>query len=249
MSTKIIHSDSLGPSVSGPRWLTEGVLDAEYKEYKLLAWLQQVKAELRVTKLYPALADVIRRHRELSLIQEGLDKGREKGPVEGIDFAKMELLRSSMKDQTGLVDYLEEIIARALPHLNEAINEGKSLYDLIDSKIEFAPIGIQPLHVSEGYLLVTYGAAQKRQLKAYRYAQSRIQRAGDAFLELSLQCMESRALSKLETTEAVKWSLIRKHRDLPQPATFHAHMEWDIPIGPTLLPIARRRLLQEIAQC
>ena len=52
-----------------------------------------------------------------------------------------------------------------------------------------------------------------------------------------------------ETAEAVKWALIKKFRELPQPATFHAHMEWNIPVEHTLLPIARRRLLQEIAQC
>lgn len=250
MSSKIPGSNALSPASSGASgWLTEGLLDAEYKEYMLLAWLQKVKAELRGTKLYPALAEVIRKHRELSLIQEGLEKGRKQGPVEGIDFAKMQLLRNRMHGHSELVDYLEDLIGRALPHLSETMREGKSLYDLIDSRIEFTPIGVQPLHVREGYLLVTHGAAHERQLMAYRYVQSRVQRGGDAFLELSLKCVESRPLSRVETTEAIKWTLIRRHRDLPQPATFHVHMEWNIPVDSTLLPIARRRLLREIAQC
>ncbi len=250
MSTNKPHSSELNPVSSGARgWLTQGLLDAEYKEYMLLAWLQKVKAELRGTKLYPALAEVIRKHRELSMIREGLEKGRIQGPVEGIDFAKMQLLRSRIKGHSDLVDYLEDLIERALPHLTETMKEGKSLYDLIDSRIEFTPIGVQPLHVREGYLLVTHGASHERQLMAYRYTQSRVQQGGDAFLELSLKCVESRPLSRVETTEAIKWTLIRRHRDLPQPATFHVHMEWKIPVDPTLLPIARRRLLREIAQC
>ena len=250
MSSELSNSNALNPTSVGARgWLTEGLLDAEYKEYMLLAWLQKVKAELRGTKLYPALAEVIRKHRELSLIQEGLEKGREQGPVEGIDFAKMQLLRSRMNGHSDLVNYLEDLIGRALPHLSETMQEGKSLYDLIDSRIEFTPIGVQPLHVREGYLLVTHGASHERQLMAYRYTQSRVKRDGDAFLELSLKCVESRQLSRMETTEAIKWTLIRRHRDLPQPATFHVHMEWNIPVDSTLLPIARRRLLREIAQC
>lgn len=250
MSTEMSNSNKLSPVSTGASgWLTEGLLDAEYKEYMLLAWLQKVKAELRGTKLYPALAEVIRKHRELSMIREGLEKGRIQGPVEGIDFAKMQLLRSRIKGHSDLVDYLEDLIERALPHLTETMKEGKSLYDLIDSRIEFTPIGVQPLHVREGYLLVTHGASHERQLMAYRYTQSRVQQGGDAFLELSLKCVESRPLSRVETTEAIKWTLIRRHRDLPQPATFHVHMEWKIPVDPTLLPIARRRLLREIAQC
>lgn len=230
-------------------WLTEGVLDAEYKEYMLLAWLQKVKAELRLSKLYPALAEVIRKHRELTSIRHSIEQQQEKGPIEGLDFTRMQLMRGKTGGHSQIEDYLQDLISRALPHLTTTMEEGKSLYDLIDSRIEFTPIGVQPLHVSEGYLLVTHGLSPKRELRAYRYRQSRITRGGDAFLELSLDCLESRRLSRVETAEAVKWSLIRRHRDLPQPATFHAHMEWSIPIEPTLLPIARRRLLQEIAQC
>ena len=250
MSNNLPSSNQSNARLEQPgSWLTEGLLDAEYKEYMLLAWLQKVKAELRGTKLYPALADVIRQHRELTQIRKGLEQGREKGQVEGFDFSSFQLKRGKPEGESVIADYLEELIQRSLPHLTETMEEGKSLYDLIDSRIEFTPIGVQPLHVNEGYLLVTHGAAAHRQLMAYRYTQSRIRRGGDAFLELSLQCMESRPLSRTETADAIKWSLIRQHRELPQPATFHAHLEWKVPLEPTLLPIARRRLLQEIAQC
>ena len=230
-------------------WLTEGLLDAEYKEYVLLAWLQKIHADLKGVKLYPALAAVIRKHRELMLIQEGLDKGREKGPVEGIDFARMQLLRRRMDGNQALIQYLEELIQRSLPHLTATMNEGKNLYDMIDSRMEFSPIGVQPLHLREGYLLVTHGKLSGRKLMAYRYTQSRIERGGDAFLELSLKCVDSRPFSPAETAESVKWSLIRRYSDLPQPATFHVHTDWSVPVEPTLLPLARRRLLKEIAQC
>ncbi len=250
MSTNLKDSGALNPRTPPQGgWLTEGLLDAEYKEYMLLAWLQKIKAELRSTKLYPALANVIRKHRELTLIQNSLECGAEKGPVTGIDFARLQLLRKRLDSPSMVEDYLLDLIERSLPHLSSAMEEGKSLYDLIDSRIEFNPIGVQPLHVGEGYLLVTHGPSGQRELMAYRYTKSRIERGGDAFLELSLECVESRTLSFVETADAVKWSLIRKYRELPQPATFHAHMEWAVPIEPTLLPIARRRLLQEIAQC
>jgi len=250
MSNEFGHSSHLkkvSPHHTG--WLTEGILDPEYKEYMLLAWLQQVKAELKGNKLYPALADVIRRHKTLSSIKKGIEQGKENGPVIGMDFTRLQLMRSRLQPLSSIEEYLRDLIERSLPHLNATMQEGKSLYDLIDAKVDFTPIGVQPLHLAEGYLIVTHGEKSKRHLMVYRYAKSRVQRSGDAFLELSLKCLESRSLSLVETADAVKWSLIRRHRDLPQPATFHAHMDWTIPIEATLLPIARRRLLQEIAQC
>lgn len=230
-------------------WLTEGLMDAEYKEYVLLAWLQKVKEDLNGSRLYPALADVIDKHRELTAIQKGLEQGKENGPVIGLDFTRMQLLRGQMENPSSMEDYLMDVIKRALPHLDATMQEGKMLYDLIDSKVSFGPIGIQPLHINEGYLIVTHGEASGRKLIAYKYNKSRITRGGDAFLELNLRCLESRGLSRFETANGIKWNLIRRYRELPQPATYHVHMEWCIPIEPTLLPIARRRLLQEIAQC
>ncbi|MCH1581911.1 MAG: hypothetical protein L7S63_02225 [Flavobacteriales bacterium] len=250
MSNEIGHSNHIPkviPQHTG--WLTEGILDPEYKEYVLLAWLQKVKAELQGNKLYPALADVIRRHKALTTIKKAMEQGKDNGPVTGLDFTRLQLLRSRLQPLSSIEEYLRELIDRSLPHLNATMQEGKSLYDLIDAKVDFAPIGVQPLHLAEGYLIVTHGEVARRHLMVYRFAKSRVQRAGDAFLELSLKRIESRALSPVETADAVKWKLIRKHRDLPQPATFHAHMDWSVPVEPTLLPIARRRLLREIAQC
>lgn len=232
----------------GEGWLTEGLLDAEYKEYILLAWIQRIRAELKQTKLYPSLAEVIRRHRELMKIKSSMDESRDKGDVTGIDLHSLQVMRQRLHPSS-LEEYLRELIERSLPHLSQAMEEGRTLYDLIDRRMEFQPIGVQPLHMGEGYLLVTHGSEAQRRLMAFRYTKSRIERGGDAFLELTLECMESRALNRTESLDDVKWGLIRRHRDLPQPATFHAHMDWMIPLEPTLLPIARRRLLREIAEC
>lgn len=230
-------------------WMTQGLLDPEYKEYILLAWLQQVKADLGRTMLYPSLAHVIRHHRELTRLRAELERGKEYGTVTGIDWTRMQFTRTSSSSSQALESYLFELISRALPHLTATMEDGKDLYDLIDDQVEFSPIGVQPLNLSEGYLLVTRGRHGTRHLKSFRFTKSRIERGGDAFLELQLKCLESRRISRLETPEGVKWNLMRNHRDLPQPAVFHAHLEWEVPLDPTLLPIARRRLLREIAQC
>jgi len=229
-------------------WITQGVLDAEYKEYLLLAWLQKLKAEFKESRLYPALSDLIRKHKELGQLHAELLAGKERGSAVGLDLKRLRILRQTAGNHDGLDEYLETLIQRALPHLTLAIEEGKSLYDLIESQLEFTPVGIQPLRMDEGYLILTVGRNQRRSLRAYRFQKSRILHGGEAYLQLQLECVEERRTSRFEPAESVKWGLISKHRDLPQPATFHAHADWAVPLQHSLLPIARRKLLRELTR-
>lgn len=194
-------------------WIAEGVMDAEYKEYVLLAWLQKLKAEFQNTRLYPALSDIICKHKELKHLQHELTSAQEKSPITGLDLRRMRTLRAHPPHQPELESYLADLIQRALPHLRLAIEEGKALYDFIESQLKFTPVGVQPLHVAEGYLLVTIGAQNQRHLQAFRYTKSKVIRNDDTFLELRLRRLESRHLSRLEQPEHVKWSLIRRHKD------------------------------------
>ena len=229
-------------------WITEGVLDAEYKEYLLLAWLQKLKVEFRQSRLYPALADLIRKHKELDQLKAELCAGKERGKAVGLDLRRLRVLRQAAGNHEGLDQYLNNLIQRALPHLTLAIEEGKTLYDLIENQLRFTPVGIQPLRMEEGYLILTIGKSNRRSMLAYRFQKSRILKGEDAFLQLQLKCVEERDTTKFEPAESMKWALIAKHKDLPQPATFHAHADWAVPLQHTLLPIARRRLLQELTR-
>ena len=229
-------------------WITEGILDAEYKEYLLLAWLQKLKAEFKQSRLYPALADLIRKHKELDQLKAELCAGKERGEAVGLDLRRLRVLRQAAGSHDGLDTYLDSLIQRALPHLTRAIEEGKSLYDLIENQLQFTPVGIQPLRMDEGYLILTIGKSKRRSMRAYRFQKSRILKGEDAFLQLHLKCIEEREASTFEPADSIKWSLISKHKDLPQPATFHAHADWAVPLQHTLLPITRRRLLQELTR-
>lgn len=229
-------------------WITQGILDAEYKEYLLLAWLQKLKAEFRESRLYPALSDLIRKHKELAQLHSELLAGKERGAAVGLDLKRLRILRQTAGSHEGLDEYLDTLIQRALPHLTLAIEEGKTLYDLIERQLAFTPVGIQPLRLDEGYLILTVGRNQRRSLRAYRFQKSRILRGGEAYVQLKLECVEERMTSRFEPAESVKWRLISKHRDLPQPATFHAHANLAVPVQHSLLPITRRRLLKELTR-
>src|SRR5260370_17185637 len=51
-------------------WLTEGLIDFEYKKYVLLAYLKNVKTSFQRVELYPFLADLVFHYRNLMALKE-----------------------------------------------------------------------------------------------------------------------------------------------------------------------------------
>ncbi|HMS51537.1 MAG TPA: hypothetical protein PKD56_04360, partial [Chitinophagales bacterium] len=50
-------------------WISEGLIDFEYKKYILLAYLQHVSKHFDEETLYPMLADLIFHHQNLVVIR------------------------------------------------------------------------------------------------------------------------------------------------------------------------------------
>ena len=61
-------------------WLTQGLIDFEYKKYLLLAYLQTVKSSFGKGELYPFLADLVFHYRNLQALKENKSLIREAFP-------------------------------------------------------------------------------------------------------------------------------------------------------------------------
>ena len=226
-------------------WLTRGALDAEYKQYILLAWLQRVKQEFRATRLYPALAEVIAQHRRLTELSGNRDGLALRGEVTGFDFRSMRLVYASADRHPELDVYIDELLGFALPRLRTAIEEGKDLYEIVEEQLEFVPIGLLPLYRQEGYLLIH--DEPRGDVFAYRFARSRIERDDEQYLALEVEPVDRFRKSLGETFESIKLELVKRFRELPNPATYLATSSLALPLQETLLPVAKRRLMRELA--
>jgi len=51
-------------------WLTEGLIDFEYKKYQLLGYLKRVKESFYRVELYPFLSDLVFHYRNLMTLRE-----------------------------------------------------------------------------------------------------------------------------------------------------------------------------------
>ncbi len=227
-------------------WITEGLIDFEYKKYQLLAYLQEAEREFQAVKLYPALSDLIDHHRLLLELDSGKTELRNLFPkaLNGINLQKAQLHFEQKVEDGEVMKEISQITAYALPRIATQIEDGKSIYNFVEEQVEFEPVGIQPIYNREGFILMTQ--ENKSNIHAFRYKSNLLQLAGEKFRSITFWFLGIFQKTLINTLERLKMQLIRDVRELPNPATWRLHSHHTVPIQETLVPISKRLVLQQI---
>ena len=230
------------------QWLTQGTLDAEYKQYLFLAWMQAVRRQFDHARIYPALGEVIVQHQQLHAFDEARRAHREQqlGRVVGLDWEQLRPMFEAAAEHPDLEAYFDECLEFALPELDKAFAEGRDLFDWVEHQIHLTPVGLTPLYTNDGYLFL-YDESQHF-LRAYRYEKSWVELDEDRMIRVSFEPVEERFKKLSESFESVKLGLIKRFSDLPNPATFLARVTMGFPLEETLLPISKRLLLRALQE-
>lgn len=229
-------------------WVTEGLIDFEYKKYLLLAYLKQVNKCFYRQELFPTLSDLVFHYQNLTelkerktLMQEGFPK-----QLKAADLKRAQLIYEELINNGELMDELESIIGYALPKLQERVEEGKEIYEFYESHMDIEPIGITPMRLDEGYLFLTQEG--KKKTKVYEYKVSVFESAKDKFRAIHMDYVQSFKKGISKTYEAIKLELIKNRKHLPIPATYVVTSKMSGPTNSTLVPIAKRLLVQEVVK-
>ncbi len=225
-------------------WLTDKHIDFEYKKYELLAYLQEVNQSYGQTKIFPWLGDLLNQYKDLTLFKENQQKLKEHFSKDftGIDPTTLTLKYNVLSDEKDLEE-VNSILNFAIPLLKNSIDEGKRIFDFVESHITFSPIGIVPLYNKEGYLFLNVTS----QLHVYKYGVLFYQNSSDHLRSLSTEYVTSYETSTAIYPEKIKSLLIKDYPELPNPAVYSIHSDLDIPFNETLLPIAKRYFVTRIA--
>ncbi|PIQ49040.1 MAG: hypothetical protein COW03_06945 [Cytophagales bacterium CG12_big_fil_rev_8_21_14_0_65_40_12] len=228
-------------------WITNGLIDFEYKKYILLAYLQHVKGNFDEVKLYPALSDLLERYQEALTFQKrkNLMKSGFPKEISRIDLEKIKVLYQEMIEDSDLMNQLEEIVEYALLKMNDTLLLGKEIYEQVEAKLKIEPIGIMPLYMDEGYLLMELG--NSKQTDVYQYRVAKFSYSGEGYTSIYLDFLESIRRGIGDTFEGIKLQLIRAYKTLPNPATFLINSEQQFPVKETLMPITKRLVLQTVS--
>lgn len=228
-------------------WIAEGLIDFEYKKYQLLAYLQETNQQFDASKLYPVLGELIEHHRLLDDLKKGKSQMNSLFPkaLSGIDLQNGKLHYQPTEKEGELMQEIANITEFAIPRFEHQINKGKDIYQLVESQVEFEPVGIMPIYSKEGFMLLT--RESKPEIHAFRYQSSFLQLAGEKFRSIRMWLVGVFQKSLVNTLEKIKLQLIKDIKELPNPATWRLHSSKDFPMEETLLPISKRLLLQHVS--
>jgi len=89
---------------------------------------------------------------------------------------------------------------------------------------------------------------KQKEIHVIRFQLSNIINSDIPFKTLKTSLVESHEEKKITSApESIKLELIKKYPDLPNPATYKVSTELDMPFNETILPVAKRKMMRQLA--
>ena len=227
-------------------WLTDGLIDFEYKKYVLLAYLKYIRQNFSVNRLYPFLSDLIDHYNNLKNLQ------KDKMDL-SIQFPKQlnleELWESKLTYEKIVKDdniskELEEIMIYALDKIQDTMDIGKEIYETVEENMKVIPIGLRSLYQNEGFMLIDTN--DNADVKIYKYQITVFEGPSDKYRAIHTTYLGDVKKSISTTYEQVRLNLIRTNKNLINPATYLINSRNTYPLEETMLPVAKRLLVRHV---
>jgi hypothetical protein len=228
-------------------WFAEGYIDFELKKYTLLAYLQEINKYFNERRLYPQLSDLIFHYNNIVAFRENKRYLQEQFPkkLTGIQIEKLQLLYEQMIQDSELMQELEEIINYSADVMKSTISSGTEIYEYVEENLTIFPIGLVPLDIQEGYFFLSAG--NSKATRVYQYRLSIFEKHDEKYRSIKTSYIEMLQRSMANTYENIKYDLIKKRNELPNPAVYSIETGLSFPVEETLLPIAKRSLVKYIS--
>lgn len=221
--------------------------DLEKRQYIILAELKKISGEFQYYNVYPHLSFLVELHRTLKEVIGHISDLRNRFPKR---ISKIDWVNQIIEHDVVFVDgtdlkSVEELIIWAVPHIEKTIQEGAAIHEYVAEELTVEHVGIVPNYREEGYFFLPDNKQKK--LNLFRFEVSIFQSAEDNYRSLKTKLLKSLDKELAEISpNSVKLDLIKEQRELPNPATFSFHTDLDFSFTNTILPIAKRKLMQKI---
>jgi len=224
-------------------WMTNGILDVEYKQYELLAYLQKVEKKFDNLELYPYFSDLIHHY-------DGLIKYKENKQIFRDNFPK-ELVEINLKNTTLTYEDLviddkyilgiDKLVDFSLTNLRKKISLGKLIYDEVEKCIDILEIGTTLFSNNKGFFII-----HDETIDVYQYELGAlIQLNGEKGLTTKL--IRSYPKGFHMSYESIRLDLV-DGSNIINPSTFIIDSPIKYPVEETLLPITKRLLVKKLSQ-
>ncbi len=222
--------------------------DFEGAQYRILGELQQARKAFSRNVIYPHLGELINVYGALHTIIRQLEAIREAlpGSITGLDPNSYQIIYEKPPLGPNQMGQVEDLIRWAMPYLQSAIEEGRTIFEFVEENLHMEEVGILPSYVEEGYLMLPNCLDQ--QLHVFQYTLSVFTHIEERFRSLKTTYVKSIAQRGVyPSPQSIKLELVAENRALPNPATYFFSTDLDFPFEPTVLPVAKRKLMQYLA--
>lgn len=223
------------------------VHDYESAQYKVLDGLQQARQAFSKNIVYPYLSSLVKLYESLQQIVSGMDIVEQGLPrrLEEVDLNTQTLRYEYPSLDGDQLVVVKELVSWSLPHILDAIEEGRTIFEFVESQLFIGEVGLIPSYVEEGYLLVPDLEGAK--LHIFKYDVSLFTDAKERYR--SLRTAHVKTLPRrlvMRSPHSIKLELIEENRELPNPATYMCDLDIAFPYEETVLPIAKRKLMRHL---
>lgn len=229
-------------------WITQGILDFEYKKYLLLAYLKEVRENFSQVMLYPYLGDLVFHYNNLLRLKKDKEILQQDFPkqLSKIDLEKLKLSYEQVLEDDEVMKELESILNYATATIEPTLKEGREMYEFVERNLSLEPVGLLPLYRKEGYFFLHEDG--KKEIEVYRYSLSDIHHHNEDFKSLTTKFIRKEKLNFIRNVRRVKLELVKLFSDLPNPATFLIVSSLSFPLKETVMPVSKRILIRELAK-
>ena len=223
--------------------------DPELSRYKILAALKDHLSHLHKNRLYPPFAELISAKKLIDELVKSKQKMNETFPkkIRKFDIKNKKTVYEQKNYTDSELNRMFDFIDWMMPKLKEALLEGKSIFDFVDENLNVTEVGIVSLYKREGYFIVPDNKLKR--LNVYRFEMSLFEGGEEPIRILKTNLINSYEKEKYTTKsyEEIKLEMIKNFPEMPNPITFRVETELDFPFNETILPIAKRKLIQKLA--
>lgn len=238
-------------------WLTEGISDAEYRQYLLLAYLRDVHNVFKNKILYPPFSELIEHYHHLIQIKSNLQNIKyARKELKGIDWQNMKILYDhpsvNSEYQSSEIDVIEKVIDFGIPKIEKEIQYGRQIFDEVESHLKYVTVGLTPLNKNAGYILVQNYPTPD--FLVYKYeisslyaevnSESHTNQKNIPFKSLKTEYLATYTLSISQSLTSIKQEIVRQNPDLPNPAVYGFFPSITASMEYTILPIVKRIMLK-----
>ena len=222
--------------------------DEEKARYLIQAELAAIRDHLRRRRLYPHLSRLVALRKLLVEIRTRFDELTAGLPdaMTAIDWESAEIRHQARFVPEGGLGAMHRLVVWVMPRLDELIEEGAAVHEFVESNMSLQQVGILPEYRQEGYMIIPDN--RREHLNVFRFGVGLLPGGGATYKALKTRFLEGRKIrgGALPTLNAIKLDLIRRERELPNPATYFADTQLDFSFHQTILPVARRLLMARI---